>query len=126
MHGAPGSGLLLARVPRRLSGERRRLIALRVIGWLLIVAALFALGWDIFLWIHDGHFALTPAGKLWYQLSSRSFNFAERVIADHIWKPLWFSGVMTVLSLPTLLVAGVPGVLLAVVGRRRKRRRFGR
>ncbi len=102
------------------------MIALRVIGWLLIVAALFALGWDIFLWIHRGHLALTPAGLLWYELSSRSFNFAERVIAGHIWKPLWNSGVMTVLSLPTLLVAGVPGVLLAALGRRRKRRRFAR
>ena len=102
------------------------MIALRVIGWLLIVAALFALGWDIFLWIHDGHFGLTPAGIFWYRFSPRSFNFAERVIAGHIWKPLWDSGVMIVLALPLLVVAGVPGALLAVVSRRRKRRRFGR
>src|SRR5471032_1920690 len=38
--------------PGRKSGERRAVIVLRVIGWLLIVAALLALGWDIFFCIH--------------------------------------------------------------------------
>ena len=102
------------------------MIVLRVIGWLLIAAALLALGWDLFLWIHDGHFALSPAGKLWYIVWPRSFNFAEHLIIAHISKALWDSAIMTVLAQPMLLVAGIPGSLLVLFARRRRRRRFSR
>ena len=102
------------------------MIVLRVIGWLLIAAALLALGWDLFFWFHDGHFAPTPAGRLWYMVSPRSFNFAEHTISGLISKSFWNSAIMAVLKQPMLFVAGIPGLLLALVARRRRRRRFSR
>jgi hypothetical protein len=107
-------------------GERRAVIVLRVIGWLLIVAALLALGWDFFLWIHDGHFGLSSAGRLWYTVWPRGFNFAEHAIAGVTSKSFWDSVNRAVLAQPMLLVAGVPGLLLVLIARRRRRRRFSR
>jgi hypothetical protein len=102
------------------------LVVLRVIGWLLVLAALIALGWDIYHWIHDGHWLATPAGKTWYQLSPGSLNLLQAVIERHIWKTLWNPIILTVLLQPVWLVLGLPGLLLALVPRPRKRRRFSR
>jgi len=101
-------------------------IVLRVIGWLLIVAALFALGWDIFLWIHNGRMAFTPTGAAWYHVSPGTLNLLQAVIERHIWKTLWNPLILTVLLQPLWLVLGIPGLLLAFIARARKRRRFGR
>jgi len=102
------------------------LIVLRVIGWLLLLAALVALGWDIYNWIHAGHWAATLAGKLWYQLSPGSLNLMQAVIERHVWKALWNPVILTVLLQPVWLVLGLPGLLLVLLARSRKRRRFGR
>ena len=102
------------------------MVVLRVIGWLLIAAALLALGWDLFMWIHKGHFEPSAAGLLWYTLSPRSFNFAEHTVSGLISKSFWESLNRAVLAQPMLFVAGIPGLLLALIARPRRRRRFGR
>src|SRR5262249_49129402 len=107
-------------------GEKWALVLLRVIGWLLLLAAVVALGWDGFTWMQSGHWLVTPAGKSWYQLSPGSLNLVQAVIERHIWKPLWNPVILTVLLMPTWVVVGVPGALLAILARPRKRRRFGR
>jgi hypothetical protein len=101
-------------------------VVLRVIGWLLLVAALLVLGWDIFFCIHDGRIAFQSAGAAWYRVSPGSMNLIQAVIERHIWKTLWNPVIETVLRLPLWLVLGIPGLLLAFLARTRKRRRFGR
>jgi hypothetical protein len=101
-------------------------VVLRVIGWLLIVAALLALGWDLFMWINKGHFQPSAVGLLWYTLSPRSFNFAEHTVSGLFSKKFWDSLNVLVLAQPMLFVAGIPGILLALIARPRRRRRFGR
>ena len=102
------------------------MVVLRVIGWLLIVAALLALGWDLFFWIHDGHFGFQSAEAAWHGVSPGSMDHIQALIENHLWKTLWNPGIETVLRLPLWLVLGVPGLLLALVARTRKRRRFAR
>ena len=102
------------------------MVVLRVIGWLLIVAALLALGWDLFFWIHDGQFGFQPAGAAWYRVSPGSMNRIQALIENHIWKTLWNPVAETVLRLPLCVVLGIPGLLLALIARTRKRRRFAR
>lgn len=103
------------------------MIVLRVIGWLLILAALITLGRDIVGWIHQGHWMATPAGKLWYDLSPGSLNLVQAVIERHIWKTLWNPILLTLLLQPVWLDLGIPGLLLVLSSRRsRRRRRFGR
>jgi hypothetical protein len=65
-------------------------------------------------------------GKLWYQLSPGSLNLMQAVIERHVWKTLWDPIILTVLLQPVWLVLGIPGLLLALLARSRKRRRFGR
>jgi ABC-type Fe3+ transport system permease subunit len=101
-------------------------MVLRVIGWLLLLAALIAVGWDVFHWVHEGHWAATPTGKAWYQASPGSLNLMQAVIERHIWKTLWNPIILTVLLQPIWLVLGIPGLLLALLARSRRRRRFGR
>ena len=102
------------------------MIVLRVIGWLILLAAVLALGWDGFNWMQSGHWAMTPAGKVWYQLSPGSLNLIQAVIERHVWKTLWNPIILAVLLMPTWLVLAVPGGLLAILARPRKRRRFAR
>ncbi|HZT20825.1 MAG TPA: hypothetical protein VFA23_15550 [Dongiaceae bacterium] len=98
----------------------------RVIGWLLIAAALFYLARDLVHLIHMGRWTATPAGKVWYGISPGSLNLLQAGIERHVWKPLW-TAILWVLLRPIWVVLGVPGLLLALWPRRAKRRRrFGR
>jgi hypothetical protein len=97
------------------------LIVLRVIGWLLILAALILLGRDIVAWIHLGRWVAMPAGQLWHDLSPNSLGLAQAAIERHVWNPVIF----TILRQPAWLVFAVPGLVLLLAARRsRRRRRF--
>jgi ABC-type sugar transport system permease subunit len=105
--------------------EGEGLIVLRVIGWLLILAALILLGRDIVAWIHLGRWVAMPAGQLWHDLSPNSLGLAQAAIERHVWKPLWNPVIFTILRQPASLVFAAPGLLLLLVARRsRRRRRF--
>ena len=87
---------------------------LRVIGWLLIAAALVFLGRDLFDWYKAGHWAATSAGKVWYGLSPGSLNLLQAGVELHLWQPLW-SAILWVLRSrgPTRfgeLKRSVPGI----------------
>ena len=56
---------------------------LRVIGWLLIAAALILLGRDLFGWYSTGHWETSSAGKVWYSLAPGSLNLLQAVIERH-------------------------------------------
>ncbi|HEY2890875.1 MAG TPA: hypothetical protein VGJ31_09620 [Dongiaceae bacterium] len=102
------------------------MVVLRVIGWLLIVAALLALGWDLFFWIHSGQFEFQSAEAAWHGVSPGSMDRIQALIENHLWKTLWNPVIETVLRLPLWLVLGIPGLLLAFLARTRRRRRFAR
>jgi hypothetical protein len=103
------------------------LVVLRVIGWLLILSALLFLGRDLFVWHESGYWAPLLVGKVWHDLSPDTLGLAQAGIERHVWKPLWDPVIFTLLLRPCWLVLGVPGILLAVLPRRsRKRRRFAR
>jgi hypothetical protein len=102
-------------------------IILRVIGWLLILAALVLLGRDVYGWLAAGHWKATLAGEVWHSLSPNSLALLQPAIERHIWPPLWHHVVLPILIQPAWLVLGILGVLLLIIPRRaRKRRRFGK
>jgi hypothetical protein len=97
----------------------------RVIGWILIVAAVAVLVRDIIAWIDTGNFALIAAGQLWFNLHQDSLQIAEPAISRHIpligpW--LWHPVISTILTWPAVLVFAVPGILLARAFRRRHKK----
>jgi hypothetical protein len=110
---------------KRKRGARGAMIVGRIIGWLLIVAAVAVLVRDALAWIDGGSFALIAAGELWFRLHQDSLQIAEPAIARHIpyigpW--LWHPVISTILTWPAVLVIGVPGLVLSWAFRPRPKR----
>ena len=97
----------------------------RLLGWLLLGAALVALGRDLWSWrLGDGGvFALASAGQLWFDLHRDSLQLVEPALVRHVWAPLWDPVMITILQWPAAAVLGAPGLLLTLLCRQRGRRR---
>ena len=103
------------------------MVVLRLVGWLLIVAAIAVLLGEAWAWHQTGAWRWTPAGKLWFDLDRYSLNLAQAAIERHVARWLWFPVISTVLLWPAAAVLGVPGIVLLLIGRRRpplRRRRI--
>ena len=97
----------------------------RLVGWLLLLAALASLGYDLAQTMKGQGFKLSPLGQLWFDLHPGSRNLIQAVIERYLWPPLWDSGMAPLLQWPALPVFLVPGLILAVLCRRpRPRRRW--
>jgi len=95
----------------------------RIIGWLLLLAALIVLIADFITWLDTRHFALRATGELWYSLSPSTLQLAQPAIQRHVATWLWEPVIVTILVWPAILMLGVPGVVLLLLCRRRDRRR---
>lgn len=97
----------------------------RYIGWLLIAGALAAVAYDLYGLVADGDTQILVGGTLWASIHFESLQQAQAGVQRHIHPAIWDPGVIFILTQPLALVLGVPGVLLAVLCRsRRRRRRF--
>jgi hypothetical protein len=97
----------------------------RFIGWLLIAGALAAVAYDLYGFAVTGDTELLVGGVLWFQLNSDSLNLAQAVVQRYIHPAIWDPGMIFLLTQPLALVLAVPGVLLVLLFRsRRRRRRF--
>lgn len=102
--------------PRR---TKWAMIVGRVIGWILIAAAIALLVTDIIAWINTGALAFAVTGELWFTLHSGSLNLLQAITQRYIFPALWDPIIVTVLLLPASLVLGVPGLILSYACRRR-------
>ena len=98
----------------------------RAVGWLLILAALAAVGRDFFAWLDTGAWASVPFGQVWFDLHKDSLLLIQPALERHVSPVLWDPVMTTILEAPAWLVFAVPGVLLLTLGslRRRSRMRF--
>lgn len=94
---------------------------LRLIGWLLLLAALIALGGDILRSLRAGVIDTQPMGAMWYGLSPGSFTRAEAWVTAYIDRAAW-DAIFRLLTMPAWLPAGFFGVVFLLVTRRRARR----
>ncbi len=97
----------------------------RVIGWLFLAAALAALGWDLADTLGGG-WEISAFGQRWFQIHPPSLGFAQVIFQRFIpavgpW--LWDPMIQTVLLWPAWAVFGVPGIVLSIFFRRRRRAR---
>lgn len=106
------------------------MIVLRFLGWLLIIFALAVLLNDAWRSYQVGHWTMIRAGQLWFDLDRDSLQLAQPAIERHVARWLWFPVIATILEWPAAAVLGVPGLLLAILARRRvpigQRRIFSR
>jgi hypothetical protein len=91
-------------------------IVLRLIGGILLVAGLAALGLDLWLASRTGAFHLSAAGELWFRLHPGSLNLTQAVVQRYLLPELWDPVLLTVLLWPAALVLAVPGLILLALG----------
>jgi hypothetical protein len=96
------------------------MVVLRLIGWLLIAAALALLVREAYLWLTTDSWDIVPAGQVWFDLHKDSLLLVQPAIERYLWTGLW-NVVETILTWPVWLVLGVPGLVLALLPRRRRR-----
>jgi len=94
----------------------------RIIGWILVTAAVAIFARDILASIDTGSLAMMSAGELWFRIDNGSLNLAQAVTQRYLFPSLWDPVIVTVLIWPATAVLGVPGMILARLCRRRPRK----
>jgi hypothetical protein len=100
----------------------------RAIGWLLLAAALGAVGFEIFAAVQAGEWRPVAAGELWFRLDPASLNGAQAGIQRHVAPWLWDPVITWILLAPAWTVLAAPGALLLWACHERERpshRRLG-
>ena len=93
------------------------MVVLRVLGWLLVGAALLCAGWEVVGSLQAARWTWLTAGELWFRLDSSSLNLVQAVIQRYVAPWLWDPAIVTVLLGPAWAVLGLPGLLLTRVRR---------
>ena len=95
----------------------------RIFGWLLIAASLAAAGRELVSWLETGAYRTVAAGELWYDLDPASLNLVQAVVQRYLLSELWDPVIATALLAPAWALLSIPGLALAVLFRRGRRRR---
>lgn len=95
----------------------------RWLGWGLVALGVVLAGRDAYAFLETGARAMTALGQLWYSLHPGSLNLAQAVVERYLHPLLWDPLIFSVLRLPAALVFFVPGAVLVLSCRKRKRRR---
>ncbi|MBT4709919.1 MAG: hypothetical protein HOB82_00095 [Alphaproteobacteria bacterium] len=97
----------------------------RILGWVFLAGALFAIANDVSLSIKAGAYISLALGELWHTIQPISLLMVQDWIQqdDYLGLPwLWDPGITTVLLWPGWAVLGVFGLGLQFLFRRRPRR----
>jgi hypothetical protein len=98
---------------------------LRVLGWILIIAAFYALWLELLVYFDTGVYEPGLLWAYWYVFSPSSLNFIQDIIQRYLFPELWDPVIVTILLCPAWVVLGVPGLLIEWRCRRRRHRYFG-
>lgn len=99
------------------------MIVCRLLGWLLLLAAVGVAGWDLWLWIANGVLRLRSGGELWFQLHAASLNGFQVLVQRHLdWPALWDGWIVPILTWPAVVLLLILGVLVSLLCRARRRR----
>ena len=99
------------------------MVFLRVVGGILLLAGIAALGFDLWQYAQSTGQGFHPvaAGELWYRLSPGTLNLTQAVTQRYVLPELWDPVLLTVLLWPAFLVLAVPGLILFALGSLRRR-----
>ena len=87
---------------------------LHLAGWVLVLAAIAALGNELGLALQQGAYAPLAAGALWYQLDVSSLNLVQAITQRYLHPVLWDPIIAAALQWPAWSLLGGPGVALVL------------
>jgi hypothetical protein len=94
----------------------------RTLGLLIFAASFVAMIADGVRSIASDALVTTPLGQTWFALHPASLNAAQGMVESYTHPYLWDPVLVTVLLWPTFAVGGVFGLVLMLLGRKRRRR----
>ncbi|MEM6666441.1 MAG: hypothetical protein AAF638_08570 [Pseudomonadota bacterium] len=94
---------------------------LRWIGLWFLAGAFVALAIDAMGWLANGTPDFRSLGAFWFQVDKAGLNIAQAAIERHVSPIVWDPVMIWVLNLPLWLVAGLFGLGLSYLGRRKRR-----
>jgi hypothetical protein len=83
-------------------------------GWLLLGAAIAALGNELGLALEGGAYRPIAAGELWYRLDVSSLNLVQAITQRYLHPALWDPVIAGILQWPAWSLLGGPGAALIV------------
>ncbi len=95
----------------------------RLIGWIIFLAGLAVLVWDVLVWIDTKRLAPIALGQLWFDLNRSSLNLTQAVVQRYISPFLWDPIIVTILLCWAFAVLMALGLLILVIAGWRARRR---
>lgn len=89
-------------------------------GWAVLVAIIALISDATPALLADTPFQATPLGKHWFDLSPTTLTLAQSTTQRYISPWLWDPVIIALLKVPTFVVFGILGLLLALASRRRR------
>lgn len=90
---------------------------LRTLGAALLIGALIALGYDLYIWIKEGYFEPYFLGQLWYSVSPGSLNLTQAITERYLDWRLWDYGIGQLVLWPVWVTFGPLAFLFRWLGR---------
>ena len=97
------------------------MVVFRVFAWILLLIAMVALVGDFTRAANGGAFAMTTTFGYWKGVSPQSLAASAAYVQRSLHPWLWDALAMRVLLLPIWFLLGSLGLVLAIVGRKKRR-----
>ena len=92
----------------------------RFIGLLLLALAFIFVVYDGIRSISDGGLLITRASYVWNAINDHSLQTVQALVEKHISPDVWQLGIAPLLEQPASAIAAVLGVILIILGRKKK------
>jgi hypothetical protein len=92
----------------------------RLVGVVLLAAGFILLISDGAKSIADNRLAIYKLGQLWNDIHSTSLPALQALLAQYVPVWVWDPGIVAVLDQPAWLVLGILGIVLVLLGRRKR------
>jgi len=93
----------------------------RIIGWILLALGFMVLGHDTLNFLNTDEWHSILLGELWYMVDPQGLNFTQAITQRYLFPALWDPIVTTVLLWPAWADFIIPGALLLIIFRKRKK-----
>jgi hypothetical protein len=97
------------------------MIVCRFVATLFLLAALGLFAYEIFGALSGGGYELIAGGRLWASIHANSLVGFQALIEKNVSPWLWGEIILPILLAPAWAIAVVPGLVLAILCRRRRK-----